>query len=83
MKKQFISTVEAAKVLGISRISVFKRIQKGEIKAIKIGGSYAIDPAQLGVSNREPDEKTKSEIKDAVTKAFGEYGEALKKLGRE
>ena len=31
-----------AKKLGISRIAVFKRIQKGQIKAIKIGRSYAI-----------------------------------------
>ena len=33
--KKYISTLELANLLGISRIAVFKKIQKGEIKAKK------------------------------------------------
>ena len=41
-EKQFISIPQMAKLLKISRIAVFKKVKKGEIKAIKIGKRYAI-----------------------------------------
>ncbi len=37
-----ISTAQLAKYLGVSTVAVIKRIQKGRIKAVKIGRSYAI-----------------------------------------
>ncbi len=37
-----VSTAQLAQYLGISTVAVFKRIQKGRIKAVKIGRSYAI-----------------------------------------
>lgn len=40
--ENYISTAELAKFLGISVVAVFKRIKKGQIKATKIGRSYAI-----------------------------------------
>ena len=42
IKEQYVSTAEIAKLLGISTVAVFKRIKKGQIKATKIGRSYAI-----------------------------------------
>ena len=45
--KDFFSTAELAKVLGISRVAVFNRIKKGEIKAIKIGRSFVIAKKDL------------------------------------
>jgi excisionase family DNA binding protein len=45
--KIYISTVELAKLLGVSSVTVFKRIQSGQIKAIKIGRSYAIPRAYI------------------------------------
>jgi len=39
---EYFSITEAAKKLRISRVAVFKRIQKGALRAIKIGRSYAI-----------------------------------------
>lgn len=36
------SVRELAQELGISRIAVFKKIQKGQIKALKVGRSYLI-----------------------------------------
>ena len=45
--EDYISVAELAQQLGISRIAVFKKIKKGQIKAIKIGRSYAINKAEL------------------------------------
>ena len=46
---QYYSVAEAARILGISRIAVFKKIQKGQMKAQKIGRSYAILKSELGL----------------------------------
>lgn len=83
-KKQFLSTEEAAKLLGISRIAVFKKIKKGDIKAIKVGRNFIIDIKDLdGVSGKVLTKKDKKEIKQTVKKFVREYGETLKLLGRE
>ena len=85
--KNYISVAEFAKMLGISRIAVFKRIQKGQIPAEKIGRSYAI-PIRFVSQVMNSDsailtEDKKKEIKDAVAKVIKEYGETLKLLGKE
>lgn len=46
-KPNYISTADLAKFLGISRVAVLKRIQKGQIPAIKIGRSYGIPETVL------------------------------------
>ena len=38
----FLTSSQAAKMLGISRIAVYKKIKKGKIKAIRIGKNFAI-----------------------------------------
>jgi excisionase family DNA binding protein len=82
MKNQeFLSTTELAKILGISRISVFNKIKKGEIKAIKIGRNFAIDKNSIGeLLERETSRARKKEIDMAVKKTVDEYGETLKLL---
>ena len=40
--KEFYTTIELAKLLGISRVAVFNRIKKGEIKAQKMGRNFVI-----------------------------------------
>ena len=35
--KKYLSTTEVAKLLEVSRVTVFNRIKSGEIKAEKIG----------------------------------------------
>jgi len=40
--KDFYTTVELAKLLGISRISVFKRVRQGSIKGYKAGRDLII-----------------------------------------
>ena len=57
--KKYLSTMEAAKVLDISRIAIFKKIQRGRIDAIMIGGSYAIKPSVLTAEKKRMDRREK------------------------
>ena len=87
-KKKYVSVAELAKMLGISRVAVFKKIQKGQISAEKIGRSYAISIEQAneivgGTNDNILTEEKKVEIKKAVEKAVQEYGETLRLLGKE
>lgn len=84
MDKEFLSTSEVAKLLGISRIAVFKKIKSGDIKAEKIGRNFAVNkknlPEVFGAVLRE---SQKQEIEKAVRKTVKEYGETLRLLGKE
>ncbi|MFZ5365109.1 MAG: helix-turn-helix domain-containing protein [Patescibacteria group bacterium] len=82
--KDFYSVSELADLLGISRIAVFKKIQKGQIKAFKIGRNYVIPKKELGaVLGVVLSEKDKAMIDKAIMKTIKEYGETLKLLGAE
>ncbi len=83
-EKRFLSTAELAEILGISRIAIFKKIKEGKIKAIKIGRNFAIDRNDLEeILGSVLKNSDKREIDDAVKKTVREYGETLKKLGKE
>lgn len=80
--KEFLTTSELAKILGISRVSVFKKIKKGEIKAERIGRNFIIRKKDLGVILGEIlSKKDKLEIEKAVKRVVREYGETLRLLG--
>lgn len=83
-QKSYFTVQELATLLQISRVSVLKKIKKGQLPAEKIGRNYIIIKEDLvGVVNKELSEKTKREIKDAVTRVLAEYGETIKMLGKE
>lgn len=44
---QYYSTTQVAKILGISRIAVFKNIKSGKIRAQKVGRNYIINVDDL------------------------------------
>ncbi len=84
VKKEYLTIPELAKILGISRIAIYKRVKKGEIQAVKIGRSYAIPKKYLeDILGKSLGEEEKKEIDRAVHKTVKEYGEVLKLLGRE
>lgn len=84
MDKKFFSTTELAKLLGISRVAVFKKIQKGEIRAIKVGRNYIVNKKDLPQSLRKSlNTREKQTIEKAVKKTVREYGETLRLLGSE
>jgi len=81
--QQYLSTQELAKILGISRIAVYKRVKKGQIKAIKIGRNFAIPKKYVAhVLGKALNREDKAEIDKAVRKTVQDYGEVLKLLGR-
>ena len=81
---EYISISQFAKILGISRIAVYKKVKKGQIKAVRIGRSFAIPKKYLtDIMGKTLSEKDKKIIDEAVRKTFKEYGELLKLLGRE
>jgi excisionase family DNA binding protein len=49
--KEFYTTAEIAEILGISRIAVFNRIKKGDIKAQKMGRNFVIFKKDIGDIN--------------------------------
>jgi len=83
-KLKYISIPELAKFLGVSRISVYKKVKKGQIEAIKIGKNYAIPQKYVTeILGRELNDQQKTEIDRAVKKTVKEYGEVLRLLGKE
>lgn len=79
--KQYYSTAEAAKILGVSRVTVFRKIKKGKIKAEKIGRNFMILADQLPTPANT--QTSIDEINTAVKRAVKEYGKTLKQLGEE
>lgn len=80
---QYIGTTEAANLLGVSRVTIFNRIKRGQIEAIKIGRNYVIDKRTLGDIFQEMTEADRKKVDVAVDKVFKEYGNVLKRLGTE
>lgn len=81
-KRHFLSTTETAKLLGIHRTTVFRKIKEGKIKATKIGRNFCIDKKDLKkILEKELTKKQKLEIDRAIKKTVKEYGQTLKLLG--
>ena len=82
--KDFFTTSELAKILGISRIAVYKKIKKGQIRAIKIGRNNVIPKEYIpSLSRKSLSALEKHKIDIAVEKMVKEYGETLRLLGKE
>lgn len=82
--RDFFSTAELARMLGVSRIAVFKKIRSGTIHAQKVGRSYVIPKeeiaAALGVFVPL---RRRKEIDQSIDRTVREYGDALRRLGKE
>lgn len=82
--KEFITTTELAKILGISRIAVFNRIKRGQIKAIRVGRNFIIPKDSIPeILGQALSREKKREIESAVKKTVQEYAETLRLLGKE
>lgn len=81
--RKFLSTTQLADLLGISRVAVFNKIKKGEIKAIKVGRNFVIDAEDFSdILKKSLSKKSKKEIDKAIHKLVKEYGETLRLLGK-
>lgn len=83
MDKDTITIRQAAELLGVSTVTVWKRIKKGQIQAQKIGPMYVIDKRGLSDIYQEILPSDEKKIDKAVDKVIKDYGETLKRLGRE
>ena len=82
--KDFLTVIELADILGISRIAVFNKIKKRQIKAEKAGRNYIIRKKDIpDLLEEELTDKLKVEIKKSVRKVLREYGETIWKLGND
>ncbi|MEW5759007.1 MAG: helix-turn-helix domain-containing protein [Candidatus Omnitrophota bacterium] len=83
-KNEYITLPMLAKILGITRVAVFKKVKAGKIKAIRIGRNYAVSKKELtAIFSQELKEEDKTEIENAVKKVIKDYGEVLRLLGKE
>lgn len=85
---KYLSIAQVAKILGVSRIAIYKRVKKGKIKAIRIGKAFAIPEEFIekyfaDVKGTPLKEEEREEIEKAVKKTIADYGEVLKRLGNE
>jgi len=81
--KDLLSTQEVAKILGVSRVTVFNKIQSGELQALKVGRNYVIhrDELKQYMSGKgELSEKRKQELDQDIDRVLREYEETLKLL---
>jgi len=84
MNKKIFSTTEVAKILGVSRQAILKKINNGQIKAEKRGRKFVIEEQNLPeILGSVLTKKKKGEIEKSVNKTIREYGETLKLLGQE
>ena len=84
VSEKYLTIPELAKLLGVSRIAIYNRVKKGQIPAIKIGRTYVITDQEIaGILGKEVTTKGKKWIDAAVRKTVQEYGEVLKRLGKE
>ena len=84
MNKKMYSTIEAAKILQLSRIEIFRKIKNGKIKAEKVGRNYVIGHNDLlEALGKIVGSSKKERIENAVKRAVKEYGKTFKKLSEE
>jgi len=81
--EKYITIPELAKLLGVSRIAIYKRVKKGQIPAEKIGKTYVItDRTIADILGKELTSRGKKRIDAAVRKTVREYGDVLKQLAK-
>jgi len=82
--EEYVTIPQLAKILGVSRITIYNKVKNGEIEAIRIGRIYAIPKAYISeILGETLSIKTKKLIDEAVKRTVQEYKEVLIKLGNE
>ena len=80
--ERYISIPQLARILGLSRIAVYRKVKAGRIEAVRIGRNYAIPRKVIApLLGKELSSEDKRIIDRAVRRTVKEYGEVLVKLG--
>jgi excisionase family DNA binding protein len=83
MNKEYLTTTQAAKILGISRMQMLRKVKAGEIKAIRAGRNFLIAKEELNPIFKPATKREMDTVDQGVEKVIKEYGDVLKKLGKE
>lgn len=85
MKKgEYVTIPQLAKILGLSRIAVYKKVKAGQIEATRIGRNFAIPQKYVTqILGKTLAREDKRQIDTAVKKTVKEYGRVLRLLGAE
>lgn len=78
-----MTTTQAARILGISRMQMLRRVKAGEIRTIKAGRNFLIAKEDLNPIFKPATENDLKTVDRGVEKVIREYGDVLKKLGKE
>jgi len=82
--KKYLTIPEFAKILGISRIAVYKQVKKHRIEAKRAGRIYLIPYKYVeAILGRKLRNKDKEIIEKAVKKVVKEYKDLIVLLGKE
>ena len=82
--EEYVTIPQLAKILGVSRITIYNKVKNGEIDAIRIGRIFAIPKKYISeILGETLSIKTKKLIDEAVNRTVHEYGDVLIKLGNE
>ena len=81
-EKEMLSVTEVARLMGISRTHVLRKIKSGDIPAMRVGRSYIIKKSDLPGIYRKITPQDKKEVEKAVDRTLKEYGEVIRKLGK-
>ena len=80
----YITIPQLAKMLNMSRFTVFKWVKDGKIRATKVGRVWIIDDPEIKrMLAGKLTKKQEVNIRIAVNTAVEEYGELFKKLSQE
>lgn len=81
---RYITIPQLAKMMGVSRVTVYRRVKSGEIKATKVGHDYIVDDKEIQrLLSQDITAADKKRIDKAVKRTVEEYGDVLKWLGKE
>ena len=83
-QRKYMSVPQLAKILGVSRVTVYKWVKDGVIPATKVGRTYVItDQIVSEVLGESVSSRRKKQIEEAVRKTVEEYGGVLRRLAKE
>ncbi len=81
--KNFYTVPELAKIIGLSRSQIFRRVQANLIPHQKAGRIYLVPRSYVDSVLGEITTEDQKEIEKAVKKVIRQYGDVIKKLGEE
>jgi len=83
-EENYITIPQLAKLLGVSRVTVYNRVKAGKIPAKKIGHDYVItDQTVADILGKKVSNQSKERIDDAVHRTVREFAQTLKLLSTE